>query len=367
MSEKLWYKVARRFIKAGTFPMPVNDTVIEILKMVITEEQAKFLLLLKKPSYNIDQIKEITDLDDETLNNIIKDLNHSGGLTAIPSRSTGVMVYRIPPFFPGMLEFTLMRGETNDTTKKIASLWQKFFGEMVKGTQENYDFMMKTLKDAGVTIDRVVPVEEEIDIKQEKIIPTEEVSKILEETEKIALMTCYCRHRKDLIDDPCKTTDLRKNCFGFGKGAEYLIRENFAEEISKEDALKIMKESEEAGLVHKAFHNALDPMREIEGMCQCCKCCCGTFDNHYAGGIPLMSRSTHLAKISEEDCVGCGTCVEKCNAEAIELNDDDKAEVDVDRCIGCGVCAYHCPEEAITLERTDPRNVFVPPPRLKTL
>jgi len=60
--------------------------------------------------------------------------------------------------------------------------------------------------------------------------------------------------------------------FGFGRSAEYLIRENFGEAITKEEALKIMKKSEEAGYVHKAFHHGLDPMSEIEGMCQCCKC-----------------------------------------------------------------------------------------------
>ena len=363
MPEKLWYKVAKRFMKAGSLPFPISDTIIDILKMVITEEQAKFLLLLRKSSYNLEQIKPLTDLDDKALNKMIKDLNHVGALTAIPSMSTGVMVYRVVPFFPGMLEFTLMRGETNEKTKKIASLWQKFFDEMVKLTQMNYDLVITSLKNRR-SVDRIVPVEEEIEVKQEKIIPLEEMSKIIEENDTIALTTCYCRHQKDLIGDPCKTTDLRKNCFGFGRAAEFLIRENFGEKISKKDALRIMKESEDAGLVHKAFHNGLDPTREIEGICQCCKCCCGTFANHYAGGAPLLSQTSYLAKIDEEICVACGTCVEKCNAEAIEL--EDTAVVDEERCIGCGLCALHCPEEAIEMERTGPRNVFVPPPKLET-
>ena len=362
MSEKLWNKVAQRFMKAGSLPFPINDTIINILKMVITEEQAKFLLLLRKSSYNLEQIKPLTDMDDEALNKMIKDLNHSGALTAIPSMSTGVMVYRIVPFFPGMLEFTLMRGETNENTKKIARLWQKFFDETVKLTQTNYDLVVKSLENMR-SIDRIVPIEQEIEVQEERIIPLEEMSKIIEEHDIIALSTCYCRHQKDLIGVPCKTTNLRKNCFGFGRAAEFLIRENFSEPISKEDALRIMKESEDAGLVHKAFHNGLDPTREIEGICQCCKCCCGTFSTHYAGGSPILSQTSYLAKINEENCVACGTCVEKCNAEAIEL--EDTAIVDEERCIGCGLCAYHCPEKAIEMERTGPRNVFVPPPKLE--
>lgn len=350
-------------MKAGSLPFPINDTIIDILKMVITEEQAKFLLQFKKSSYNLDELKSLTDLDDDVLNKMIKDLNHVGALTAIPSITTGIMVYRIVPFFPGMLEFTLMRGETNANTKEIARLWQKFFDETVKLTQTNYDLVVKSLENRR-SLDRVIPVEEEIEVDQEKIIPLEEMSKIIEKYDTIALTTCYCRHQKDLVGNPCKTTDLRKNCFGFGRAAEFLIRENFGEKISKEDALRIMKESEDAGLVHKAFHNGLDPTKEIEGICQCCKCCCGTFASHYAGAAPFLSQTSYIAKINEENCVACGTCVEKCNAEAIEL--EDTAIVNEERCIGCGLCAYHCPEEAIEMERTGPRNVFVPPPKLET-
>jgi len=336
--------------------------VIEILKEILTEEQANFLLSLRKPSYNIDQLKKIADLDEASLNNMLKELTHIGALTAFPSRRTGIMVYRLAPFFPGLLEFTLMRGETNEKTKKLAQLWQDFFNKIVDGTQENYDSMMENLKNAG-TIDRIIPVGEEIDVKQEMVLPIEQITKIIEEHDTIALMTCYCRHRKDLINDPCKVTSVRKNCFGLGRTAEFLISQNFAEPISKEEALRIMKECEDAGLVHKAFHNGLDPSKELDGICNCCKCCCGTFDIHYAGGFPLMSLTSYLAKVNEEDCTGCSTCVEKCNAEAIKL-EDAIAVINKERCIGCGICAHHCPEEAINMERTGPRNVFVPPPRI---
>ena len=363
MSDKLWDKVARKFMKAGSLPFPINDTVIDILKMVITEEQAMFLSLLKKSSYNLEQLKSLTDMNDEALNKMIKDINHTGALTAIPSKSTGVMVYRIVPFFPGMLEFTLMRGETNESTKEIARLWQKFFDEIVEFTQKNYDLMLKSLENRP-SVDRIVPVEQEIELNQERIIPLEEMSKIIEENDPIALVTCYCRHQKDLIGEPCKTTDLRKNCFGFGRAAEFIIKEKFGEKISKEDALRIMRESEEAGLVHKAFHNGLDPTKEIEGICQCCKCCCGSFSSHYRGGAPFLSQTSYLANVDEESCIACGVCVEKCNAEAIEV--EDRAVIDEGRCIGCGLCALHCPEKAIKMERTGPRTVIVPPPRLES-
>jgi len=92
MSEKLWSKVARNFMNAGSIALPITDTVLEILRIAITEKQAKFLLLFKKPSDKLDQIKNLMDLDEKSLNKMLKDLMHIGVISGIPSRSTGLMV-----------------------------------------------------------------------------------------------------------------------------------------------------------------------------------------------------------------------------------------------------------------------------------
>jgi NAD-dependent dihydropyrimidine dehydrogenase PreA subunit len=365
MSEKLWYKTARVFIKAGRLPLPVTDTVIELLKTILTEEQAEFLLLFKKRSYNIDEIKPNTNLDDDSLNKMLNDLMYIGVISGIPSRTSGMMIYRVTPLLPGLLEFTLMRGGTSEKDKKIAKLHKKFFDDLVQGTQKNYDQMITQFKEAP-PLDRVIPVEEEIETRQEVILPLEEISKILDNYDTIGVATCYCRHRKDLIGEPCKKTEDRRNCFSFGRTAEFLISQGFQTKISKQEALEILKKCEDDGLVHKAFHTNLDPMKEIDGICNCCKCCCGTFEMYYSGATPLMDLTSYLAKVNENDCVGCGTCVENCNAEAIELI-DTIATVNENRCIGCGICAHLCPEKAIKMNKTEPRYVFLPPPKIKTV
>jgi Fe-S-cluster-containing hydrogenase component 2 len=55
------------------------------------------------------------------------------------------------------------------------------------------------------------------------------------------------------------------------------------------------------------------------------------------------------AKVDEEKCTGCETCVSECPSEAISMN-NDKAVVDEEACIDCGVCVDACPEEAISME-----------------
>jgi ferredoxin len=55
------------------------------------------------------------------------------------------------------------------------------------------------------------------------------------------------------------------------------------------------------------------------------------------------------AKVDEEKCTGCETCVAECPSEAIKMA-DEKAVVDEEACIDCGVCVDACPEEAIDME-----------------
>ena len=55
------------------------------------------------------------------------------------------------------------------------------------------------------------------------------------------------------------------------------------------------------------------------------------------------------AKVNEEKCNGCESCVEACPSEAIKMQ-ADKAVIDVELCVDCGVCVDECPSEAISME-----------------
>ena len=50
--------------------------------------------------------------------------------------------------------------------------------------------------------------------------------------------------------------------------------------------------------------------------------------------------------VKEEDCVGCGICVEECPVDAISM-ENEKAQIDMALCIRCGTCHDVCPEEAV--------------------
>jgi ferredoxin len=368
LSEKLWYKVARNIVKAGAFPFPITDTLFEFLKTIITEEQAEFLLMFTNPSMTLEQIKkkvkDKANVDESSIKKMLNDLMDNGIITGTISRSTGEKVYRLMGPFPGIFEYTLMRGKTDEKHKRFAKLAEKLFSELSEKAQKNYESISVLYKQA-LAIDRTIPVEKEIQVGTESVMPYEALEPYFKEygakenRNGIALIHCYCRHEKDLLNDPCKLNAPKLNCFLLDKSAQFAIEHKFGVPISAEEALRLCKEAEDYGLVHKVFHVHSDPKLGLEAMCNCCKCCCGIFQLYQRGVMPYHTISSYLANINQELCVGCGTCVQKCPIEAIELS-ETIANVEENKCLGCGICAHFCPENAIHLKRTGPRDVFVP-------
>ncbi|MBN1689393.1 MAG: 4Fe-4S dicluster domain-containing protein, partial [Dehalococcoidia bacterium] len=51
----------------------------------------------------------------------------------------------------------------------------------------------------------------------------------------------------------------------------------------------------------------------------------------------------------EEECIGCGDCIERCQTRALSLNEDAIAVKKDELCIGCGLCISSCPTGALKL------------------
>lgn len=80
--------------------------------------------------------------------------------------------------------------------------------------------------------------------------------------------------------------------------------------------------------------------------------------------MPYHCYTNYLASVIKDKCGACGTCVEMCPMQTIDLADATAIINDI-KCIGCGICVHHCPEDAIKLKRIENREVFVPPPKIE--
>ncbi len=371
------YRKAGEIIStAGGTPIPVNDTLIEILKYFIMEDEVDFIASFKdKKSQSMEQLKLSSGLSEEEINKKVKDLAGRGVIFNQPN-SKGILIFRLLPLLNvGTFEYNFMgKLEDNDRSRKIASLFNKLFAELNNMVQDNYDAIIPMLMTAP-PVDRTVPVFEnkpknepikivinqELETAVDRILPSQRVEELIQKFDEIALGHCFCRHFKDLEGNPCKQTDERETCFTFGKSARFTSEQGFSRMVSKDEALKVLKRAEEAGLVHKAYHPNFDTSKDETSICNCCRCCCANgADNMIA---PIANVTKYLSIVNDDLCIGCGTCVQKCHTYAAYLNDDKKARRKEERCIGCGVCAHFCPQNAISMVKGEERIVRILPPR----
>jgi Pyruvate/2-oxoacid:ferredoxin oxidoreductase delta subunit len=366
------YKRAAQIINgAGGTPLSLNDTLIRILKHIVPDEEVldyvKFFK--KKTTQTMEQLKETTGLSEEVILPNVEKLARKGLIFNQPNRH-GVMVYRLMPFIDvGVFEYTFMgKLEDNEANRELAQLYHELTTSLKGRLKENYDAVIEFMK-TRKPVDRTIPftenkatgkeieilINESLEVPVEKILPVQRVEELVEKFNDIAVGHCFCRHQQDLLGNSCKQTDIRENCFTFGKSARYTADQGFSRLITKEEALDIIRRSDDDGLVHKAYHPHFDTTKDETSLCICCNCCCGQ-----AGPETFNVNATNfIAQVDEELCTGCGICVEKCHTLTMQLNDDNIATVG-NKCIGCGVCAYECPEQAISLKENERVVRFAP-------
>jgi electron transport complex protein RnfB len=241
------------------------------------------------------------------------------------------LLFDVPP-----LSYDKMAPEK---AKKLAELSMKYLVE--EEWYRNFEGSSQT------PLTRIIPVQESVPHSQE-ILPYEQVAKLLEEARVIGLQKCACRARMDYLGIR-KCDHPLESCISINDGAEYMISLGLGRQISKEEALQLLKEFNKRGLIHTTENYGEGSHMLI---CNCCSCCCSLI-----GGITRWQNPRAVAKANfiasikaPENCTQCNLCVEKCNFKAITLS-DDQPQINEEQCMGCGVCVANCPAEVIELKR----------------
>lgn len=320
------------------YPRTESGVELKILKKLFTESEAELAALLSPVPEEAQQIAERNGISPQGLEEKLESMSKKGLIFRVHRQ--GKTLFNTAPFMIGLYEYSV-----NKMDRELAALCRQYYDEA-------YQAEMGASNIPGF---KVIPVTQRVDADL-VLFPFEKLKEEVRAARKIAVAECVCRKETRLLDHGCAYP--RETCLSFGTAAEYYIENGIGREISAEEAIKILEETDKAGLVHAGANT-----RHLANICNCCPCCCASMKGMVTQGHQKEKYMNALyeAVIDTESCLACDECSTRCPVQAIVV--EDCAVVNREKCLGCGLCAGVCPTEAITLhlrkDRQEPfKNTF---------
>ncbi len=281
--------------------------------MVPTEEMAKLCLKFggtRKPK-TLDELVKLTGMTKEHVEELLETLLYNGVLEFNYENPAHEKQYVLVMFVPGSGEFSNMNAQFLEEHPEMGHLFERMTRIPLEGLTH-----MVPPGGAGIGM-HVIPVEKAIETTNEAI-NLEKISYWLDKYDgKYAASPCSCRMSRRTFDEGC-ADDPADWCIAMGDMADYVVETNKGGRyITREEAMEIFKKAEDNGFVHQITN--IDGENKIFAICNCNINVCYALRTSQLFNTPNMSRSAYVAKVTTENCVACGRCVEYCPAGAVKL------------------------------------------------
>jgi Pyruvate/2-oxoacid:ferredoxin oxidoreductase delta subunit len=313
----------------------------ELLRMIVDLSEAEVLMAMPG---TVEEVAERIGKRAEDTKKICEELYRKG--VALKSFKGGSLGFRV---IGSLVHFRDATALLPGIPEGYIDLWQKFARE------EWPEIASLEQKLKGKRTDRVLPVEEALKAGGKQIPDADSLSKIIENAVELSVSKCPCRVIEHKCDMPVEV------CIQVNNAAKYVIDRGTGRKIAKEEALKILKNCEEKGLVHITDNQK--QLGRYHYICNCCSCCCQNLTLTISRGLDVYAPSRYQARVDPELCSNCGTCLDRCHFNAIEEVESKGGKtitrINEVECMGCGLCYLTCPNEAIALVEIRPVD-FIP-------
>jgi len=333
MSESNPYKDLIDHYKGWLFGLPDSGFLQPMLEARFSPDEAKLLAKIPFIGHTVEILSQKLGLDAEELREKLENFAIRGIVLRSESRygilyalcDSNFVFYRSPGW----------KMDVDDWSREMANSQNHYWINSYAK-----DFLGHDLQ--GL---RAVAINTTI-VDTRKVMPYDDILKIIDGLDYYSVSMCPCSAKYNL--DP-EFEDCEHNferCLHFGDLGKYCVEYGMGREITKEETFEILKRAAEEGLVHGVSNNK----ENIDTICNCCSHCLYLdFLVKMPGIIPRGHQpSNYIREINEDECIGCGVCVNRCPMNALELK-DKKVIFEPERCIGCGVCVYKCNQDAIYL------------------
>ena len=307
---KLGQKITDR-IPAKLRPLTAEDPEYWGLAGLVTDEMADVALKMKvRKPMTLPQLVKATGKPAEELEPLLYQMSYVGLLEYNWENERHEKQYVLPMFVPGSAEFfNMQKSQIQDHPEVTA-----FFERMTFLPLEHITAMVPP-GGAGIGM-HVIPVEKAIETENQSV-DIERISHWLKKYDgKYAASPCSCRMSRARMGEGCGD-DPEDWCIGVGDMADYLVETKKGHYVDYDEVMRILKRAEDNGFVHQITN--IDGENKIFAICNCNVNICNALRTSQLFNTPNMSRSAYVARVTPENCVACGRCVEYCPAGAVKL------------------------------------------------
>ena len=282
------------------------------LAALLSDEEAELALKMKRRvPRTLPGLVKLTGKTEAELLPLLSHMSEVGVLEYNWENPAHEKQWVLPMFVPGSAEFTNMNQDVLDEHPEMALFFERMaFLPLEKVTP------MVPPGGAGIGM-HVIPVEKAIGMENQAV-DIERISHWLKKYEgKYAASPCSCRRCRQIMGEGC-ADDPNDWCIAVGDMADYVVETNKGGRyITYDEVMDILKRAEDNGFVHQITN--IDGENKIFAICNCNVNICNALRTSQLFNTPNLSRSAYVARVTAEDCVACGRCVEHCPAGAVKL------------------------------------------------
>lgn len=326
-----------------------------ILEILFTPEEAALAAQMPVRPATLRTVSKRIGLPPAELEEKLGPLCDKGLVMDLVHPRTGETRYMLAPPVIGFFEFSFMRAHEDFPREDLAQAMDAYM--------HGGDTFAREVFSGETVMGRALVNEDELaGDPLPEVLDWERATAVIDDAKEIAVSFCYCRHKAEHLGKDCDAP--KEVCLSLNGGAAFVVRRGFGRPIERDEALEILAESRDRGLVQIADNVRHRPTY----VCNCCSCCCGQLSAINEFDLPAVLPSGFAPQLDEDLCKGCSRCARECPVGAISMvparvttqrKRDMLPIIDDDRCIGCGVCAHCCRVAALEMDRTD-RPRYVP-------
>ncbi len=317
-----------------------NDKLRQILAILFSEEEAFVASRFPLHEATLDELAKRTNYPTGQLAELLETMANKGLVIDMPHK--GVVYYLLLPGLIGFFEFTFMKQRADLPVAELAKLMGEYLYADPQNGQASEFFGSKTPLTRTLAYEETIPV-------SSQVTSYAGAREIIRKAGGGAAGLCYCRHKKEHLDESCaKGAPVEGICISLGSAAKFMARRGFAETKTVDELLAIIDTAREHNLTH-----ITDNIRHKPSfICNCCSCCCELLAGVQAGYTEGVGKTGYRIAVDAESCSSCGLCVKACNVKALEVATAEKSRqlaIKEEVCLGCGACLSTCPKDALTM------------------